>query len=63
MSKGKPQRSNSHVRAAERRPIYDRVGRLVDPGCPDWEFCLEDTAEMNLETVPCEECIKKNKVD
>ena len=54
--KSKPHRSNSQVRAGERRPTYDRVGRLIDPGCPDWELCLKDAAVMNLDRVPCDRC-------
>jgi len=59
---GKPHRSNSHIRAGEQRPICDRVGRLIDPGCPDWEFCLEDTALMNLDRVPCDRCPAKKNI-
>ncbi len=59
--RSKPTRVSLKARAAERRPKYDTFGRVIDPGCPDWELCLEDAALLNLSHVPCWRCQDQDK--
>jgi hypothetical protein len=59
----RPKKSRPHTpqgaRTGERRPTYDSFGRIIDPGCPLWEICLEDAARDNRPCVPCRVCDKK----
>lgn len=59
MKKSKPTQTKRSAKDLERRPRHDHFGRLLDPGCPDWESCLEDAAMRNLACVPCKKCDKK----